>query len=451
MTKPFVYQRKCSAQIEKFNGRALVALEMGTGKTFISLLWARRNPEARPILVICPASLKFTWEREAMVHVGMCSEVLQGTKVPSNGLLKPRQLIIINYDILHAWFDYLKDLDPQIIIVDEGQYCTNRHAKRTRLVKELCRGAPHVLILSGTPLVNRPSELWPLLNILRPDKYKAFHPFAEAYCQPRLKPWGWTYNGAANLGVLHKNLRRQMMIRLRKKDVLKELPDKRRIVVPIQIENPKEYTFAVKDFIQWLARRHGKGKARKAIKAEQMTKIGYLKRLAARLKLKAALEWVDCFLSGTTDQKIVLFAVHKPIITALHEKYKGKCVVVDGGVGPKDRQKAVDAFQHNKSIRVFIGNLQAAGVGITLTAASTVAFLEMGWTPGGHAQAEDRIHRISQKNVATIYYLVARGTIEEKLCEIIQKKQQVLEATLDGKGRGDTIDIYDQLEAELSK
>ena len=134
-----------------------------------------------------------------------------------------------------------------------------------------------------------------------------------------------------------------------------------------------------------------------------------------------------------------------------HKKYKHTSVVVDGSVSGKKRKIAVQIFQKNKSIRLFIGNIKAAGVGITLTAANTLAFVEMDWTPGDHTQAEDRIHRIGQKKAAMIYYLIAKNTIEESLCELIQKKAAILSATLDGKKRINRLDIFNELQKALLK
>ena len=145
----------------------------------------------------------------------------------------------------------------------------------------------------------------------------------------------------------------------------------------------------------------------------------------------------------------MVFAIHKKIINALRERYP-KAVLVTGDVTGKKRQRAVDKFQRHKGTRLFIGNIQAAGVGLTLTASSTVLFAEIGWTPGEHVQAEDRIHRIGQTASATCYYLIGVDTIEERLSRIIQEKQLVLSATLDGGTTNEQLDIFDQLQGEFT-
>lgn len=464
ITTPFDYQRKGALGIEKkyveeFGGvRCLLAWEMGLGKSLTSFLWSYWNKEERPAIVLCPAGLKENWAREAAVHFGMRSEVLEGTRPGKGGFRSNKKLLIVNYDILGqrravnagpGWIDWLRNLDPKLIIIDECQYVSNRSAKRTKYTKELCKGVPNVIALSGTPLTNRPAELWPTLNILRPDRFPFFRPYGNRFCAPRRTPWRMEYKGAVRLPELHKTLRKTVMLRLLKKEVLHELPDKRRIVLPLEITDRKQYQKAVHSFLRWLSE-HNPAKAKKASRSEQVTKIGYLKRLAAELKVRSVFEWIDNFLAGT-DEKLILFGVHHNLIDQLHSRYKKNSVVITGKVPVKKRLGIVDQFQNNPKTRILIGNIKAAGVGLNMTAATTVAFFELGWTPGEHTQAEDRAHRIGQTKGVTVYYLVASGTIEEKLCEILQKKSEVLAATLDGKGKGDRMDVYDQLERELRK
>ncbi len=448
MTKPFKYQRKGVRKIDHFDGRALLADEMGLGKTFQGLLWAYRNrSKTFPILVVCPAALKWNWQREAALHVNLRSEILEGRSPPRRQRMTTSPIVIINYDILGPWMKWLSRLDPQLVILDECQYIMNRGAKRTKFVTRLCKSAPYTIGMSGTPLTNRPAELYSILNILRPDVFPSFFAFGWKYCNPEKRPWGWEYKGAVNLKHLHRKANRTCMIRRRKVDVLDQLPPKQRHVVTLELESRKEYHQVETDFIGWL-RKTSKVKAKKARRAERLVQMGYLKRLAGVEKLKSVMDWVDTFLEST-DQKLILFGIHKKVIRRLVERYKGLCVRVDGSVTGKKRQLAVDKFQRNKRTRLFISNLKAGGVGTTLTASSTVAFVEMGWTPGEHLQGEDRVHRIGQTRGSSMYYLIARNTIEELLCRVIQEKQKVLEATLDGEGSGEDLDIFDRLEQEM--
>jgi SWI/SNF-related matrix-associated actin-dependent regulator 1 of chromatin subfamily A len=220
------------------------------------------------------------------------------------------------------------------------------------------------------------------------------------------------------------------MIRRKKEEVLKELPAKQRTIIPMQITNKQEYKTIKNDFLDWMFESKGKAAAEKAKQAKALVKIGQLKQAVARGKMNGAIDWIKDFLE--VEDKLVVFCTHKETINVLMEEFKGIVVKVDGST--KDKQAAVDAFQDNKNIRLFVGNIKAAGTGITLTAASNLAFLELGWTPGEHTQAEDRIHRIGQENAAvTIYYLIGQNTIEEDIIKLIDEKREVLDAVLDGK------------------
>ena len=448
-TKLKKYQKTAVRKIQHFHGRALLADEMGLGKTLEALKWLEQNPELRPAVVVCPASLKWVWETEARMHLRMRSEILNGQKPPKRGFIGKHPLIIINYEILQYWLEYLQKLNPQVLLLDECHYIKNLRAYRTKAVRKLAKGIPHVIGIGGTPLTNRPSELWPILNLIRPDHFGSLWTYRWRYCNPVRKPWGWGYKGANNLKELHRKLNSLMMIRRLKKDVLSELPDKTRQIIPMDIDNRNEYQEALDNFITWLTRK-STSKAERAKRAERLVQMGYLKRLSAELKINKVLQWINDFLEES-DGKLVLGVIHKDIIQQLYKKYKRISVVVDGSVSGKKRKLAIQTFQRNKSIRLFIGSIQAAGLGVTLTAASTVAFLEMPWTPAEVIQFEDRIHRIGQKKAVMIYYLIAKDTIEEKLCELLQKKQAILSATLDGKEKINRLEIFTELQKELLK
>ena len=335
------------------------------------------------------------------------------------------------------------------ILVKNCQYTSNHKTLRTRAVKSLCRGVPHVLALSGTPLLNRPIELFPTLQILRPNVFQSRWNFAHAFCNPKLTPWGWDFKGASNTQKLNSLLVEHLMIRRLKPDVLKDLPPKVRQVVPVPIKRPDEYRRAADDFVAWL-RRHDPAKAERASRAAAMVRMGYLLRLSARLKLKHVVGWINRFLADG-DEKLVVFAVHRKMIEALKRRCNAGSVVIVGGVKGKKRKMLVDQFQNDDKVRLLIGNIRAAGVGITLTAASTAVFTELAWQPGAMVQAEDRIHRIGTKGTAFIWYLVAHETIEERLCELLQRKQRVLSTVLDGGSVDGDLDVFDSLLKEMKK
>jgi len=448
--KPYDYQTDTILDVEDFDGRSLVSLDMGTGKTLITL-WTlqRRNIKSFPAVIVCPATVKYIWEREAM-RIGFRPTVLEGQKPKEGRNGKPPRITIINYDILQYWIPYLLDRGIGTLVLDECHYLLSRQSKRTRACVLLGRQAKHVIALSGTPLVNRPSELWPTLHILRPDLYSSFWKFAHAYCNPKRTRWGWDYKGASNLDKLHARLCRTLMIRKKKEDVLPDLPPKMRSVVPVEIKDRKQYEHAANNFISWL-KKYKADKVESAKRAEQITKIGYLLRLCARLKLKSVVNWCNDFLENN-DEKLVVFCIHRKMIEALNRRVGGgKHSIIDGSVTGRKRQAAIDQFQNDPKTRVCIGNVKAAGVGITLTAASTVAFAELYWTPGSMTQAEDRCYRIGQTSTVWAYYLTAKNTIEERLAKVIQEKQEVIQSVLDGGPVGDDMDIFDQLLAELDK
>lgn len=457
-TTPFPFQDEDANRIGALGGRALVANDPGLGKSFTALLYAQRA-KLRPIIVVCPASVKWIWQSEARKHLGLRSQVLEGIHPKQNGHMDPPPLTIINYDILgksrrgKGWVRTIRRMRPQLIIIDECHYLGSRTAKRTRWVRQLCQGVPHVVALSGTPLVNRPAELWPTLNILYPLKFPSWFSFGHRFCKPKKEFWGWTFKGATNVELLHSKLKK-IMIRRRKIDVLKDLPAKIRSVLPLPLSRPKEYAAASKDFIGWLSTQTtSKRKLRKAAKAEAVVKLGYLKRLSAKLKLPSVIEWVDNFLSET-DEKLILFAVHKKVIKRLRNRWGDACVVVDGSVTGRDRQLAVKKFLTHRNVRIFIGNIRAAGVGWSAKGVSNVAFAELDWTPGLHSQAEDRVSGIErgQRGIsANIMYFVAKDTIEEHLVKIIQAKSKTIAKVLDGKGRAADLDIFDRLCEQLRK
>ena len=449
MTKPYPFQKEGVKLISKFNGRALLADEMGLGKTIQALVWMRLN-KTYPTIVICPASLKYNWEKEALHHINLRSEILSGrTPLPNDEKFKTKhKLIIINYDILTDWLPYLQNLNPKLIICDEVHYLKNMKTNRSRAVRTLSK-CKYMIALSGTPLTNRPSELFSVLKMLWPDKYNSFMGFAVKYCKPKKTYWGWTYKGAKNLHKLNEELLQNGMIRRRKKDVLDQLPDKTRSVVPLEINNRKEYKEAENDFISWL-KKQSKLKAKKAEKAKQIVRMGYLKRLAAQLKLDQVIDWIDNFLEGS-NEKLVVFAIHKTIISKLKDKYKKICLVLDGSTSIKTRHLAVEKFQRNKRSRLFILNIQVGGVGLNITAASNVAIIEIPWTPGELLQAEDRLHRIGQTKGVFCYYLVAQDTIEADLCKLVQDKQRDIETILDGNIQEKSLDIFDQLPLLIAK
>lgn len=423
--------------LEARKGCGLIGDEMGLGKTVQALGWLNINPEARPAVIVVPASLKRNWEREAGKWLGKGERiaVLSG-KSPSKSALKGKSIIIINYDILGAWLSFLKGIGPKVMIVDESHYCKNYKAQRTKSVKELSKACKHTIFLSGTPIVNRPSEFYTVLNMLDPVNFNSWFKYVNKYCAAKNTGYGLDVSGASNTEELHDRLvNGGLMLRRLKSEVLKELPAKRRFVVPMDISNRPEYQEADNNLISWIKDNFADGRVRseKASQAEALARFNYLKQLAAEGSLENSIQWIRDSLDS--NGKLVVFAVHHATIDRLSEELRNyNPVVVDGRVDVDKRQGLVDRFQTDPNCRVFIGNIKAAGVGLTLTAASNTVFVELGWTPGEHDQAEDRVHRIGQEaDSVSAWYLVAADTIMEEIASMLDEKREILNAVLDGK------------------
>lgn len=433
----YPFQQRGVAFIEARQGRALIGDEMGLGKTIQALAWLQLHPELRPAVIVTPASLKINWEREIMRWITDWGriEILEGTN-PKTGFMSHERLtranlLIINYDILPHWVDTLRKLNPQVLITDECHYYKNNSAKRTKAVKRLAKRVPHFIALSGTPIVNRPVEAYNALNIIDPTVVPSFWDYAQRYCGAKHNGYGWDFSGATNTQELHRKLVSTVMIRRLKQDVLTELPDKTRAFVPMELDNRSDYNMAELDFIDFVQKTKGAEASRRAESAQALAEIEGLKQLSVRGKLRSAISWIRNFLD--VDGKLVVFATHRFVIDTLMEEFKDVAVKVDGSVSGTHRQDAVDRFQTDDGVRLFVGNIRAAGVGITLTASSNVAFVELPWTPGELTQAEDRCHRIGQRAAVNIHYLLATNTIEEHIAGLLDRKRKVLDAVLDGQ------------------
>jgi len=401
--------------------RALIADEMGLGKTAQALA-AMKMADEWPAVAVVPATVKINWMREAAMWVpGLRVHILAGRK---NGGLPPADLYIINYDILGARLEELKAVGIKFVVLDECHFVKNKAAQRTKAVKALCKGVEKVVALSGTPITNRPVEFFTALNLIRPEAFPSFWRYAQEYCGAKHNGFGWDFTGATNLEKLHEMLTRTVMVRRLKADVLKELPPKTRAVVSLEIEDRKGYERLEMELREWV-------RENRNANAEALSRIEQLKQAAFARKEKAALSWIKDFLDS--DQKLVVFCTHTATVDAVMSAFPGVSVRVDGRDSQNARQTSVDRFQEDDSVRLFVGNIKAAGVGITLTASSNTCFLELSWAPSDHDQAEDRVHRIGQDDAVTAWYLLADGTIESEISKLLDSKRSVLSQALDGK------------------
>lgn len=411
--------------VERSNGRCILGDDMGLGKTYQAIAWLRMHPEARPAVIVCPATLKWQWKDELRMHAGLSSAVLSGR----GGVVPDKKIIIINYDILSFWQEELSKMKIQVLVLDECHYIKTRQAARTKTCKDLSKNIPHVIALSGTPITGCPVEFFPVLQIINKKHFSSFWRYAFRYCDP--KPgWrgkGWDFRGSSNLPELKTKIK-PFIIRRLKKNVLKDLPQKRRSLIQVEIYNRIEYEQALNDFLGWVKKRQGEMKARKAMRAEALVKLNQLRGLIANGKIPSAITWINDWMEST-KKKLVVFGVHTKVLKALKRKFPSAAMIIGE---TKNRKGEIKKFQTSKKCRLFIGNIKAAGIGTTLTAASDVLFVEFGWTPGANIQAEDRVLRIGQKSKTMMaYYLIGHDTIEPKLWRLVQSKKRVLDFLLD--------------------
>ena len=429
--KLFPFQEIGVGFIEEKNGRALIADEMGLGKTVQALAWLQLHPELKPVVIIVPASLKLNWMQEANKWMTDRKVSIKSGKTPCY-LSSKTDIIVINYDVLSSWVDTLIKIAPKVLIMDEIHAIKNSTTKRTKAVKKLAKGITHVIGLSGTPIVNRPIEAYNALTIINSAAIPNFKVYTKRFCAAKYNGYGWDFSGASNTDELHQLLVHAFMIRRKKSEVLKDLPDKLKSFVPMELDNDDEYAYAENDFITYLKTTKGASAAERASNAEALAKIEALKQLAVQGKMEQVIDWVDTFLDS--DQKLVLFGVHKFAIDAIMREFGSLAVKIDGSVSMKDRDTAVQRFQNDPNIRLFVGNIQAAGTGLTLTKAFDLAFMELPWSPKILDQAEDRVYgRVNDLHGANIYFLLAAGTIEEKIAKLLDEKRKIIDAVMDGE------------------
>lgn len=415
---------------KRFKGRALLADDPGLGKTRQALKASLPFRHKRPIVVVCPAGVKYQWESEVKSILGFNSWVLEGQTPPRRMPLQIPPVIIVNWEILQYWVRKLKQIRPSVLIGDEIHYAKNARAKRTRALCKMAKAIPHTYFLSGTPFENCPRELFVSLNILRPDIFPSFKPFGDRYCSPKFTPWGITYNGATRMHELHKLLKKHVMVRRTKDQVAKQLPPITRTVVPLAI-NRRKYEEMEENFVKWMFK-HKPDKAYKAKEVTFLSKLNYSLQFTAELKLKSVMEWIDNFLE-TTDKKLVVFGHHRAFLEALHKRYPEISTLRYGGMGKKKKKLALDLFLKKKKVRLFFGGIMAAGTGLDKlqTVCSDIAIAEFIWIGLKLLQVEGRIHRLGQKNPVNAYYLVAKRTIESMLINSCHRKQKYFNSVID--------------------
>jgi SWI/SNF-related matrix-associated actin-dependent regulator of chromatin subfamily A-like protein 1 len=403
--------------------RVFLADEQGLGKTVEALATVEAD-DAYPAVVVCPASLKLNWEREAHRWLPHREVAVVNGRAP---VPPTAEITIVNYEIVAAHREALARIRPRALVVDESHLCKNPQAKRTQAVRRLASALPPDglrLALTGTPVLNHAEELISQLRVLgRLEDFGSGARFARQF------------RGQLSEERLHWHLRRRCFVRRLKADVLPQLPAKRQVVVPVALDNEREYRLAEDDVVAWLREQPLdlstlNARIAATLRAERLAQLGTLQRLAARGKLRAAMAWIHDFLAS--GEPLVVFARHIEVQEAVLARFPDALHLL-GRDKALDRDAAVRAFQEPDGPQLIVCATRVAGQGITLTRASNVAFLELEWTPAMHDQAEDRCHRIGQRDAVTAWYLLAAETIDETMARLIQRKRGLIAAVTDGR------------------
>jgi SWI/SNF-related matrix-associated actin-dependent regulator 1 of chromatin subfamily A len=430
----------------------LLGDEMGLGKTIQAIGVINMDPSIKSVIIVCPASLKLNWARELRKWLARPMTI----QIVGSGVgWGKADITLINYEMLAKHVASIEANKFDLAVIDESHRVKNPKAACTKAFQKI--EARRRIAMTGTPILNRPIELWTTLLWLEPSRWnKRSGYFQKRYCGAFMGEWGWVNDGATNLDELQEVLRTSCMIRRLKKDVLSELPPKIRSV--IELEGDANARKAAKaELAKWEQIKHATEAAQaaidqadamddaaayaKAVEAlhdatgaafEEMSAVRHATALA---KVPFALDFLTEMLEDT-DEKIIVFAHHVDVVQALIEGLdKFNPVKLVGGMSDKAKQASVDAFQKDPNVRVFVGNIQAAGVGITLTASSHVVFVELDWTPARISQAEDRAHRIGQFDSVQVQHLVLQESLDAYMAGMLVDKQDIADRALDKKGK----------------
>ena len=415
------------------NGRAILADEPGTGKSLQSLAYITHT-EQRKSLIICPASVKYNWEAEVKKWTKLKSFVIDAKDGISNEEWNGSDIIIINYDILKKYFDFLVNKRIDCCVCDEHHFMKNAGAVRTKAAMAIVRQSTSLLMLSATPLMNRTIELYTALNLMDPEKWNDWYSYTKRYCNGHMGDWGYECKGSSNLDKLKQEID-HYFIRRRKQDVLKDLPEKVYIKIPVKLDSKtqKEYNILENNLVEYLrdVKKKKNKEIAKSLQAEKLIKIGELRQLTTKGKVGAVKELIDSILES--GEKAVIFSVYNEPIESLYESYKDLSVILTGKQSSSEKNIAATTFQADPEKKLFFGGLKSAGVGLTLTSATNVIFLDFSWIPADHIQGEDRIHRIgSVSNSVNIYQLFSKDTIDEYMVGLLAEKRKIFDKIMDG-------------------
>ncbi len=422
-------------EISQRNQNFLLADEQGLGKTvqiagIINEMLHPWDAKTLNVVIICPSTLKLNWKKE-LQHWIKARDIRTKIITGKNGLgdlsyhyITENQLevYILNYDILSpANLASLRLLQPDLLILDEAHYLKNRDSQRTQkilLAKDaLIKYCKKTIALTGTPITKHPVDIFPICAALCPESiapYNTYWKFAERFCKIITKVFGKEIVGSKNEEELALRLRSTFMIRREKKDVLAQLPPKQYQIITLAQNKDTKAIVRKEESLP-------KDEIEMAIQKQEIKAVGHMATIRKELalaKLPECIKFIEDELESV--DKIVIFAWHKEVIKQLQEHFTDRKdmifpAIITGETCANEREIAVYRFQEKPECKLFIGNIQAAGVGITLTAASRVIFIESSWLPSDIDQAIDRCHRIGQNDNVLAQFLVVEDSIDARV------------------------------------
>jgi SWI/SNF-related matrix-associated actin-dependent regulator 1 of chromatin subfamily A len=418
---PLEHQKEAIQKLVE-NKKFILADDMGLGKTTSTIIAALESG-SKKVLIICPATLKINWKREIENYSDKSIYIAE-----SKNFSTEADFVIINYDIIKNFHDPKKKDDSQVlaanfdlVIVDEAHYIKNATAQRTKLINDIVKKTERLWLLTGTPMTSRPIDYFNLLSIIDSPVAKNWMAYAIRYCSGYQFKVGnrkvWNVTGASNLEELRDRTVGLTLRRL-KENVL-DLPDK--IITPVYLRlKSKEYENVMGEYYDWYDKNPEESKSLTV----QFTKLTKVRQIIADEKIKQTIELAENILEQ--DKKVIIFCNFTDSLNKITEHFGKTAVKLDGSMSKPERQNSVDQFQDNPKVKVFVGNIKAAGVGITLTAAEAVIMNDLSFLPSDHAQAEDRAYRYGQKNNVLVYYPIFENTIEGIIYDILNNKKQVI-------------------------
>jgi SWI/SNF-related matrix-associated actin-dependent regulator 1 of chromatin subfamily A len=429
---PLEHQKEAVQKLVE-NKKFILADDMGLGKTTSTIIAALESG-SKKVLIICPATLKINWKREIENYSDKSVYIAEGKNFSTEA-----DFVIINYDIIKNFHDTKKKGESQIldanfdlVVVDEAHYIKNVTAQRTKLINDIVKKVDRIWLLTGTPMTSRPIDYFNLLSLIDSPVAKNWMAYAIRYCQGYQFNVGgrkvWNVMGASNLEELRDRTTGLTLRRL-KEDVL-DLPDK--IITPVYLRlKSKLYEEVMGDYYNWY---EGNPEESKSLTV-QFTKLTKVRQIIADEKIAQTIELAENIIEQ--NKKVIIFCNFTDSLNKIVEHFGKAAVKVDGSMSKPERQHSVDSFQESDKIKVFVGNIKAAGVGLTLTAAEAVIMNDLSFLPSDHAQAEDRAYRYGQKNNVLVYYPIFENTIEGIIYDILNNKKQVI-ATVMGDNQNTT-------------